>query len=89
MVWINDGYFILFYCFRALYYFIVTGFILQGSISDLEEILHTFGVVAVALSADSLHLFDLTCLAGGLDVFEVDLGILAEVHDGTQEVKQT
>lgn len=58
-------------------------------VSDLEEVLHAFGIVAVALSADSLHLFDLARFAGGLDVFEVDLWILAEVHNGPQEVKQT
>lgn len=55
----------------------------------LEEILDSFGVVAVALSADPLHLFDLSCLTGGLDVLEVDLWVLAEVNDGTQEVEQT
>lgn len=64
-------------------------FILHWSVSNLEEVLHTFRVVAVTLSADSLHLFDLACFAGGLDIFEVDLWILAEVHNGTQEVEQT
>lgn len=64
-------------------------FILHWSVSDLEEVLHTFRVVAVTLSADSLDLFDLACLAGGLDIFEVDLWILAKVHNGTQEVEQT
>lgn len=57
--------------------------------SHLEEVLHTFWVVAVALPADSLHLFDLTCLAGSLDVFEVDFWILAEVYNGAQEVEQS
>lgn len=56
--------------------------------SHLEEVLHTFRVVAVALPADSLYLFDLTCLAGSLDVFEVDFWILAEVYNGAQEVEQ-
>ena len=64
-------------------------FILHWPISDLEEVLHTFRVIAVTLSADPLHLFDLACLAGSLDIFEVNLWILAEVHNGTQEVEQT
>lgn len=55
----------------------------------LEEVLDTFRVVAVALSTDPLHLFDLACLAGGLDVFEVNFGVLTEVHNGAQEIKQT
>lgn len=59
------------------------------STSDLEEVLHTLGVVAVTFSTDSLHLFDLACLAGGLDVFEVDFGVLTEVHNRAQEVEQT
>lgn len=70
-------------------YFHSEAFILQWSISDLQEVLHTFRVIAVTLPADSLHLFDLACLAGGLDIFEVDLWILAEVHNRTQEVEQT
>lgn len=63
--------------------------ILPSSISDLQEVLHALRVVAVTLPADSLHFFNLACLAGGLDVFEVDLWILAEVHNRTQEVEQT
>ena len=59
------------------------------STPDLEEVLHTLRIVAVTLSADSLHLFDLARLAGSLDIFEVNLGVLAEVHNGTQEVEQT
>lgn len=62
---------------------------LQWSMLDLEEVLHTLRVVAVTLSADSFHLFDLARLAGSLDIFEVNLWILAEVHNGTQKVKQT
>lgn len=53
----------------------------------LEEVLDALRVVAVALSADPLHLFDLARLAGSLDVFEVDLGVLAEVHNRAQEVE--
>lgn len=61
----------------------------SGGSSYLQEVLHAFGVVAVALPADPLHLLDLAGLAGCLDVLEVHLGVLAEVHDGTQEVEQT
>lgn len=50
-------------------------------VSDLEKVLHALGVVAVTLPADPLHLFDLACLTGSLDVFEVDLRILAEVDN--------
>lgn len=55
----------------------------------LEEVLDALWVIAVALSADPLHLFDLARLAGSLDVFEVNLGVLTEVHDRAQEVEQT
>lgn len=58
------------------------------SLFDLEEVLDTLRVVAIALPADSLHLFYLTCLAGSLNVFEVDLWVLAEVYNGSQEVEQ-
>lgn len=64
-------------------------YILQSSISDLEEVLHTFRVIAVTLSTNSLHFFNLACLAGSLDIFEVDLWILAEVYNRTQKVEQT
>lgn len=46
-------------------------------------------VVAVTLSTDSLHLFDLTCLTGSLNVFEVNFRVLAEVHNRAQKVEQT
>lgn len=59
------------------------------AIFDLEEVLHTLRVVAVTLSADSFHLFDLPCLAGSLNVLEVNLWVLAEVDNGTQEVEQS
>lgn len=63
--------------------------ILHLSISDLEEVLHMFRIIAITLSADSLHLFNLACLASGLDIFEVDLWILAEVHNRAQKIEQT
>ena len=58
-------------------------------VTDLEEVLDALGVVAVALTTDALHLFDLAGLTRGLDVLEVHLCVLAEVHNGSKEVKQT
>lgn len=55
----------------------------------LKEVLDALRVVAVALSADPLHLFDLAGLAGGLDVFEVNFSVLTEVNNRAQEVEQT
>lgn len=55
----------------------------------LKKVLDTLRVVAIALSANPFYLLDLACLAGSLDVFEVNLRILTEVHNGAQEVKQT
>lgn len=54
----------------------------------LEEVLDTLGVVAVALPTDPFHLFDLTRLAGSLDVFEVNFRILTEVYNRAQEIEQ-
>lgn len=55
----------------------------------LEEVLDTLRIVAVALSADPFHLFDLARLAGSLDVFEVNFRILTEVYNRAQEIEQT
>lgn len=54
----------------------------------LEEVLNPLGVVAVALPADPLHFLDLTRFARGLDVLEVNVGLLAEIDDGAEEVEQ-
>lgn len=54
----------------------------------LEEVFNPVRVVAVALSTDSLHFFDLTCFTGSLDVLEVNIGLLAEIHNRPKEVKQ-
>lgn len=54
----------------------------------LEEVLHPLWVVAVALPADSLHFLDLTRFTRRLDVLEVNVGLLAEIDDGAQEVEQ-
>ncbi len=57
--------------------------------SHLEEVFDTFWIITVAFSADPLHLFDLSGLTRGLNVLEVNLGILREIDDGSQEVEQT
>ncbi len=48
-----------------------------------------FRVIAVAFPTDPLHLFDLARLACGLDVFEMHIWVLAEVHNRAKEVEQT
>ena len=48
---------------------------------NLEEVLDTLRVIAAALTTDPLHLLHLSGLARRLDVLEVHLGVLAEVHD--------
>lgn len=55
----------------------------------LEEVFNPLWVVAVALSTDSLHFFDLACFAGSLDVLKVNVRLLAEIHNRPKEVKQT
>ena len=40
---------------------------LVGELGLLEEVLDALGIVAVALTADTLHLLDLSSLAGSLD----------------------
>lgn len=59
------------------------------SLEYLEEVLDALGIVAAALSTDALHFFDLTRLTRRLDVLEVHIGVLTEVHDRAQKVKQT
>lgn len=57
--------------------------------TDLEEVLDTLRIITVALATDALHFLDLPSLAGSLDVLEMHILFLAEVHNGTQEVEQT
>lgn len=54
----------------------------------LEEVFNPLWVIAVALSTDSLHFFDLSCFTGSLDVLKVYIGLLAEIHNRPKEVKQ-
>ena len=56
---------------------------------NLQEILDSIWVVAVAFAANSLHFLHLACLASSLNVFEVNVGLLAEIHYGAQEIKQS
>ncbi len=55
--------------------------------AHLEEVLDSLRVVTVALSANPLNLLDLTSLTSGLDVLEVNIGILTKVHDRSQKVE--
>lgn len=54
----------------------------------LEEIFNPLWVITVALPTDSLHFFDLTSFTSSLDVFKVNVGLLAEIHNRPKEVKQ-
>lgn len=55
----------------------------------LQKVLHPFWVIAVTFTADSFHFLYLTSLASCLDVLEVNIWILAEVYNGTQEIEQS
>jgi hypothetical protein len=55
----------------------------------LEEILDFLGVIKVALPANALDFSNLTCPSGGLNIFEMDLWILAQVDDRTEVVIET
>lgn len=52
----------------------------------LQKVFHAFRLVAAALAANALNFFDLVSFAGSLNVFEVNLGVLAEVDDRPQEI---
>lgn len=60
---------------------------LIGQFGLLQEVLDTFWVVAVALTANSLYFLDLSCFTSGLDVLEVYIRILTEVNNRSQEVE--
>lgn len=55
----------------------------------LEEVLDFFGIVKVGLSADTLDLTDLAGTGSRLNVLKVNLGVFAEVDNGTEIVVQT
>lgn len=61
---------------------------LVRELSLLEEVLDLLRVVEVALATDTLDLADLASASGSLDIFEVDLLILAEVDNGAEVVVQ-
>lgn len=50
----------------------------------LEKVLDLLGVVEIALSANALDLTDLSSTSSGLNILEVDFGVLAEVDDRTE-----
>lgn len=62
---------------------------LIGEFGLLEEVLDFLRVVMVALSADALDLPDLPSASGSLNVLEVHLGILADVHNRSKVVVET
>lgn len=62
---------------------------LVGEFGLFEEVFDFLRVVEVALAAETLHFADLASTGCGLDIFEVDLGVLAQVHDRTKEVVQS
>ena len=55
----------------------------------LEEVLDFLGVIEVTLPADALDFSNLTSSSCSLDIFKMDLWILAQVDDGTQVVVET
>ena len=62
---------------------------LVGQFSLLEEILDFLGVVEVAFPANALDFTYLARSSGGLDVLEVDFGVLAKIDDGPEVVIET
>ena len=63
--------------------------LLSGCIRYLEEVLHSLRIITVTLPTDSLDLFDLSGLTRGLNVLEVNILVLTEVHDRAKEVEET
>jgi hypothetical protein len=62
------------------------GWKLIGELRFLEEFLDFLGVIEVTLPANTLDFSDLTSSSCSLDIFEMDLRILAQVDDRTQVV---
>jgi hypothetical protein len=62
---------------------------LIGELRFLEEVLDFLGVIEVTLPAEALDFSNLTSSSCSLDIFEMDLWILAQVDDGTQVVVET
>jgi len=55
----------------------------------LKEVLDFLGIIEVALSANALDFSNLTGTSGGLNIFEVNLWILAEVDDRSEVIVET
>ncbi|PNY29194.1 Uncharacterized protein TCAP_00893 [Tolypocladium capitatum] len=62
---------------------------LLGQLRLLEKVLDLFGVVAVAVSANALHLVKLVRLGRSLDVLEVHVRVLGKVDDAAEVVEET
>ena len=62
---------------------------LIGEFGFLQEILNSFWIIAIALSTDAFHFFDLSSLAGGLYVFKMHFLVLTKVHDRAEEIEET
>ena len=56
--------------------------------SHLEEVFDSFGIIAIRFTTNAFDFFNLASLARRLDVFEMHLGILAEVDDRSEEVEE-
>lgn len=59
-----------------------------SKISDLKEVFDTFWVVTAAFATDAFDLLDLSGFTCCLNVLEMDLGVLTEINDGTEEIEQ-
>jgi hypothetical protein len=57
--------------------------------NHFQVVLDTFRTVAIGLATNPFDLFDLVGFAGGLNVFEVNFSVLAEIDDGAKEVEKT
>lgn len=55
----------------------------------LEKVLDLLGVEVIALPTNTFDFPNLTSASGSLDVLEVDLGVCAEVDNGTEIVVET
>ena len=55
----------------------------------LQKVLHSLWAVAIAFSANPLHLIDMPSFAGSLYVLEMDFWIFGGVDNGAEEVEGT
>jgi len=55
----------------------------------LQEVLNLLRIIVIGLPADALDLTNLSCPCSSLDVLEVNLGVIAQVYDGTEVIIKT